>query len=521
MPDPFWLSRKMKWWALVAVLLLIPDDQYVDGSRILFISAIASKSHKGFFTAVIDKLAKEGHQITIVSPYKPTKEKENVHEIVLSNVDITSLAQNVFEGDTMSGAKAIMTIAPKMCSDALGRKEVQELLNEKYDIGMLSIFLSDCFLSLFHRMEIPVIQISPTGPIGPIGALAGLPTFPSFVTNAFLQSFHPLTFTDRMLNALTDTVSTAAVEHVILPNMDTECRLQGLCPANMPSLNELKKNATVMFVNSVRYMESPPRPSMASIVYVGGIHCHEAKALPEDLEKWVAGAGEDGFIFFSLGSVVKPSTMPEEYRKVLVKVFGSLKQRVLWKWDTDTMEDLPRNVRLEKWLPQQDILGDPRLKVFITHGGALSTQESIYHSTPVIGLPVLADQMTNMAEVQNQGWGRMLKWRELTFEVLRDTIHTVITDEKLRAEVKRRSSLMRDTPQDLGQLVNYWVDYVIKHNGAHHLKSPFLTMPWYEIYNVDVWLTIAGVLLLLLLLVLKLFLMCLRCLTSRFKEKHD
>lgn len=47
----------------------------------------------------------------------------------------------------------------------------------------------------------------------------------------------------------------------------------------------------------------------------------------------------------------------DRYRKVLVQVFGSLKQRVLWKWDKDTMEDLPPNVRLGKWLPQQDILG--------------------------------------------------------------------------------------------------------------------------------------------------------------------
>ncbi|XP_068218461.1 UDP-glycosyltransferase UGT5-like [Palaemon carinicauda] len=370
-------------------------------------------------------------------------------------------------------------------------------------------------------MKIPVMQICPTGPIGPIGALAGIPSFPSFVTNPFLRSFHPLTFKERMLNALADTASTAAVENIVLPNIDAECRRQGLCPADMPSLNELKKNVTVMVVNSVRSMESPPRPSMASIVYVGGIHCHEAKPLPEDLEEWAAGAGEDGFIFFSLGSVVKPSNMPENYRKILVEAFRSLKQRVLWKWDEDTMEDLPPNVRLGKWLPQQDILGDPRLKVFITHGEALSTQESIYHGTPVIGLPVFADQMTNMAEVQEQGWGRVLVWKELTSELLKDTIHTVITDDKLRAEVKRRSSLMRDTPQDPGQLVNYWVDYVIRHNGAHHLKSPLLSMPWYKLYNVDVWLTVTGVLLLILLLILKLLLVCLRCLTSRFKQKKD
>jgi glucuronosyltransferase len=63
--------------------------------------------------------------------------------------------------------------------------------------------------------------------------------------------------------------------------------------------------------------------------------------------------------------------MPEEYRKVFVNVFSRLKQRVIWKWETETMPDLPPNVKLSKWLPQQDILGkmwteiDPRITLFI------------------------------------------------------------------------------------------------------------------------------------------------------------
>jgi glucuronosyltransferase len=79
------------------------------------------------------------------------------------------------------------------------------------------------------------------------------------------------------------------------------------------------------------------------------------------LEEYLAGA-EDGFILFSLGSIVQGKNMPENYRKAFIKVFGKLKQRVIWKWETEDMPDLPKNVKLSKWLPQQDILGHPNIR---------------------------------------------------------------------------------------------------------------------------------------------------------------
>ncbi|KAG0711500.1 UDP-glucuronosyltransferase 2B20 [Chionoecetes opilio] len=111
------------------------------------------------------------------------------------------------------------------------------------------------------------------------------------------------------------------------------------------------------YIRSVKTMEYPNLPYTPIVVHAGGLHCRPAKPLPQDLQQWISEAGTPGFILFSLGTVVKSSTMPEKYKKVLVDVFGSLKQRVLWKWDEITMDGLPSNVRLSKWLPQQDILG--------------------------------------------------------------------------------------------------------------------------------------------------------------------
>ncbi|CAL4098475.1 unnamed protein product, partial [Meganyctiphanes norvegica] len=237
------------------------------------------------------------------------------------------------------------------------------------------------------------------------------------------------------------------------------------------------------------------------------------------LEEWIAGAGEEGFIFFSLGSVVKPSDIPENTRLMLVKVLGSLKQRVLWKWDKDNMEDLPSNIRISKWLPQQDILGHPKLELFMTHGGLHSTQEAFYNGVHVLGFPVFADQSMNMAAIEKQGWDRVINWKGLTEDHLREALLDIINNPRYRVEAQRQQRIARDqliSPQDT---VNYWVDYVIRHNGARQLGCPIKRMPWYKLYNVDVWLALILSQILTIFVIFKLLICTYNCCGRREKNK--
>lgn len=61
-----------------------------------------------------------------------------------------------------------------------------------------------------------------------------------------------------------------------------------------------------------------------------------------------------------MGSNVKSSEMPEGIIDALIEAFSKAKQRVLWKWETETLPARPTNVKLGKWLPQADILGESR-----------------------------------------------------------------------------------------------------------------------------------------------------------------
>ena len=106
--------------------------------------------------------------------------------------------------------------------------------------------------------------------------------------------------------------------------------------------------------------------------------------------------------------------MPDHIRKAFIGALSKLKQRVIWKWETEEMEGKPSNVKLMKWCPQQDILGHPNVKLFVTHGGLLSTEESLYHKTPMLYIPGFADQFATAHRGVRQGYGRSIKWKDVT-----------------------------------------------------------------------------------------------------------
>jgi glucuronosyltransferase len=65
---------------------------------------------------------------------------------------------------------------------------------------------------------------------------------------------------------------------------------------------------------------------------------------------------EYGVIYFNLGSIVRTDTLAPEKRDAFLQAFSELPQRVLWKWEADTIPGKPSNVKIARWLPQVDVL---------------------------------------------------------------------------------------------------------------------------------------------------------------------
>lgn len=154
----------------------------------------------------------------------------------------------------------------------------------------------------------------------------------------------------------------------------------------------MEKNLAAILLNSHAPLTTT-RPTVPGMIFVGGMHIKQSTdPLPNDIKQFIERS-EHGVIYFSLGSNVKSSDMPKENLQMFIDVFSDLKQRVIWKFENENLPNLPSNVMVKKWLPQQDILAHPNVKVFITHGGLFGTQEGFYNAVPMLGTPFYCDQV--------------------------------------------------------------------------------------------------------------------------------
>ena len=68
-------------------------------------------------------------------------------------------------------------------------------------------------------------------------------------------------------------------------------------------------------------------------------------------------AGNTPVVYMSLGSIARSSVMPSEYKKIIVQALSKLPYKVLWKYEDDSLGEIPENIMIRKWMPQQDVLG--------------------------------------------------------------------------------------------------------------------------------------------------------------------
>lgn len=180
----------------------------------------------------------------------------------------------------------------------------------------------------------------------------------------------------------------------------------------MPSVGELAKNTSVLLVNQ-HYSLSGPKPLPPNVIELGGLHIQKSKPLSADLQRLLDNA-EDGVILISWGSMIRANSLSTSKRDGIVRAVARLKQQVIWKWENDTLPNMPSNMHIMKWLPQRDILCHPNVRVFMTHAGLMGSSEASYCGVPTVVTPMYGDQFLNAAALVQRGMGVLLNYEDIS-----------------------------------------------------------------------------------------------------------
>uniref|UniRef100_UPI00398F124B UDP-glucuronosyltransferase 2C1-like isoform X1 n=2 Tax=Pristiophorus japonicus TaxID=55135 RepID=UPI00398F124B len=382
--------------------------------------------------------------------------------------------------------------------------ENKDLLNQLADANF-DLILADPALCagpmLAYHLNVPLVynvRWIITGEVHFFAApspLSYIPVFNSHLTDK-------MSFPQRIQNVMQNLLGLSISEFLVYPVYNELChRYLG----RDTDIRTVLLRADVWLMR-VDFTFEFPRPIMPNFVYIGGFQCQPPKPLTAQLQDFVESSGKHGIVVMSLGTFVNSLSLDISMK--IAEALAQIPQKVIWRHVGDIPPNIGNNTLLAKWIPQNDLLGHPKTRAFISHGGTNGVYEAIYHGVPVVGLPLFYDQFDNLVRLESRGAAKVVDVASLQSSDLLRALNEVINKTTYREKMQKLSALHRDQPESPMDRAVFWIEYTVRHKGAGHLRSEYYKLPWYVYYSVDVMIFLLCVSLtitMLIVLILKKF----------------
>jgi UDP:flavonoid glycosyltransferase YjiC (YdhE family) len=173
-----------------------------------------------------------------------------------------------------------------------------------------------------------------------------------------------------------------------------------------------------------------------------------AAALPD----WWPGRADEPLLYVTFGSVAGSFPQALPVYGLALRAVAELPARVLLtvgrELHLEALPPAPDNVRIERWVPQQDVLG--HASAAVVHGGSGSTLGAIAAGVPLVVVPLFADQPQNARRVAEVGAGLAVEPDRADVDAsvgpLRDAVSTVLRDRSYGERAGALAAEMRAQP---------------------------------------------------------------------------
>nr|XP_057944954.1 UDP-glucuronosyltransferase 2C1-like [Doryrhamphus excisus] len=469
-------------------------------------------SHWVNMEVIIEELHSRGHQVTVVR----TNDSWYIKEKSLLYTSITLDAESGFGKDFITSFVEQLLKIQREGTTAWSRFKLEmeqaekaSTLHEKTGKLLQWMFENEDLLESFINAKYDLVLTDPGLPGGVIlarylklplvfnvrwtshgeGHFSIAPSPLSYVPMTGTGLSDKMNFFERVFNVLFFVFGEYQISKYIKPHYEELIQTYFGPDVSYDSLFQ----AADLWLMRADFVFEFPRPTMPNVIYMGGFQCKPAKTLPDHLEDFVQNSGKHGFVVMSLGTLV--SELPADLADTIAAAFAKIPQKVIWRYKGAKPSTLGNNTLLVDWIPQNDLLGHPKIKLFVAHGGTNGVQEAIYHGVPILGLPLIFDQRDNLFRIAVKGAGKVLDIFTMDQHMFFQGLQEVLTDPSYRINMQKLSRLHKDQPIKPLDNAIFWIEFVMRHKGAGHLRTESYKLPWYAYYSVDAVLCLGAVVL--------------------------
>lgn len=488
-------------------------------------------SHWTVMKAVAEELGRRGHTVLVLMPEVSMRLDSGKH--YMSKTFPVPYTQDLFN-QLMKNSEQLIGTRPGLMERISGKlKHMREIMNLMISTSESLLFNYE-LVEFLRKQEFDAVLTDPMIPSGAVLAfnlslpaiymLRGLPCGmdaiatvcpdpPSYSPRFFTKNTDRMCFTERVLNVVVYMLEPVMCKLLYWWFDDVASRFL----QRSVSMPEILNTAAVWLLRYDFTLEFP-KPQAPNTVLIGGLNCAVTKPLDPEVLEFVEGS-EHGIVVFTLGSLVP--AMPKEKAAIFFQAFSRIPQRVLWRYMGEVPHEVPANVKLMKWLPQNDLLGHPKARAFITHGGSHGIYEGICHAVPMVMMPLFGDQGDNVKRLVSRGVGVVLNFYDITADLLVDALDAIINDSSYKERMMKLSALHNDQPVKPLDLAVYWTEYVMRHKGAEHLRSAAHKLNWFQYHSLDVFGFLLVVTVIVVTVMMKCCMLCLRCSRKLQKRKEE
>ena len=259
------------------------------------------------------------------------------------------------------------------------------------------------------------------------------------------------------------------------------------------TLGRLVLRAEVFLVERDHVLDYP-KPTLPNVKLIGGTASGPAKPLQAEYRSFMDGA-KDGVVIVTFGSYVLG--VPKHVSDKVLKVLLQLPMKSVFRSNLTSPD--PEKIMTSAWIPQNDLLGHPNTKVFVSHCGKNGQYEALYHAVPIVATPIFTDQVYNAERARVKGFAEVLDLNTCTAQEMTSAILKVASEPQYKEAAVRLSRLFKELYGVPMETAVYWLEHVMEH-GGDYMRSAGQQMPWYQFLMLDILLFVFGILMLIAVL---------------------